>query len=153
MGWHDFLMPFAKKYLVNGKREKFILLRIRNFIICYCEMIWRFYSGRKDVDRIIFDRYVWELCLGDNKFRNFIYQLFYSFYPHPHYCFYLTCDENISMERKEDIVTEEDRRILHSNKIKYDSYFKDKKWIYTIDTSSLTSRETLDIIFRELEKR
>lgn len=153
MGWHDFLTPLAQKYIADAKREKSVLLKIRNFVICYGEMIWRFYSGRKDVDRIIFDRYVWELCLGDNKFRNYVYRLFYLLYPRPRYCFYLTCDENISLERKKDIVTVSDKQLLHRNKIKYDSYFKGKKWIYTIDTSGLTPREVLSTVFCEIEKR
>ena len=115
-------------------------------------MIWRFYCERKNVDRIIFDRYVWESYLSDRRIRNFLYKFTYLFYPKPRYCFYLTCDESVSIERKDDIITEKDRELLHRNKVKYDSYFIRKEWIYTIDTTNFTIQEVLDIVKHELEK-
>ena len=119
----------------------------------------RKHDGSKKI--VIFDRYVDEQVLQFKKYKlrlpGKIMQALYkrTFGPNfyrPTISFYMTCNLEVSISRKDDINTPQDIERLKLNKTLMDDFYKGKAGVVTIDTSNISIEDTLQIIFKKMEE-
>ncbi len=133
------------------------VIRIVRPIAIIVEYYYRVYKHNGSKKIVIFDRYVDEVMISlrdevelKKRIAARIYKFFLGnrFY-HPTITFYLTCDVEISLSRKDDINSYEQIEVLKKMKGKLDEYYKKK--IIVINTGLNSTEDTLKIIKHRLQ--
>jgi len=130
--------------------EKKRLPSVFNILILYFEFWYRFIKSFRNTKVIIFDRYPSEMYLSQNGIRKAVYYfLFNVLFPKPNYIFYLYCDVEDSLKRKDDIENKENFKIL---KNRYDKLYM-KIATLNLNTSYLNKKQTLKKIIKNLNRK
>lgn len=154
MGQKNWETGFAKLFAEHPLK----ILRLVRPIAVIVEYYYRVYKHNGSKRVVIFDRYVDELIISlrdeaewKRRIVARIYKLFLGnrFY-HPTVTFYLTCDVEISLCRKDDIESEEQIKALKKIKGKLDEYYINEKNV-VIDTGLNSIENTLNIIRNRLQ--
>ena len=158
MGGRLWETNIAKKY-----RSGNLPHGIKNSIMCRLSLLYEMYHRVKKHRHcnkiIIFDRYVDEqILLREQKTHNiydkffvYIYKLFLrKLFYQPDITFYLTCPLHTSIERKDDITSEETIERLNQNKKLLDAYYKSKPNVIIIDTADKSLEHTFQEILRNI---
>ncbi len=154
MGQKNWETGFAKLFAEHPLK----IIRLVRPIAVIVEYYYRVYKHNGSKRVVIFDRYVDELIISlrdeaewKRRIVARIYKLFLGnrFY-HPTVTFYLTCDVEISLCRKDDIESEEQIKALKKIKGKLDEYYINEKNV-VIDTGLNSIENTLNIIRNRLQ--
>lgn len=125
------------------------------------DMYYRVYKHVFKNKVIVFDRYVDELFINlemeegraRSRMKKKMYSFFFGkFFYRPSVTFYLTCPADISISRKDDIVTREDAAKLIDRKNIYDHFYKRKPSVITIDTGKNDLKQTLCTVMSAIDK-
>lgn len=156
MGQKDWETKIAEIF-VDHPRKVFKFVRVIAIVVEYYHRIHKHKTSEKIV---IFDRYVDEIVLalrqGTTWKRRMIGVLlsclFGNRFYQPTVTFYLTCDIETSVCRKEDINSEQQIEDLKKIKKRLDEYYMNKEGVIVINTSSNSIDETLGIIRKRLQE-
>lgn len=158
MGLREWETPLAQK--CYSKKSAF-WYRLARFATIN-ELHHRVYKYKNDQRIVVFDRYVDEQILQFRKHRKTIFgyvgELLYKWsfgkrFYRPSLLFYMTCDLEVSIARKDDIQSEDDIRRLKQNKTLMDAFYKDRPGVFCIDTTKLTIEETLNEVISVIKEK
>lgn len=125
------------------------------------EMYHRVFKHNKSSNIVVFDRYAYEHVYlrenEDNGFINRITNAIFRFFlidifPKPNLTFYLFCPIEISISRKGDIESNDEKEALIRNKRCLDNCYLHKKGVRVIDTSIHTQDVVLNRIMEDMVK-
>lgn len=125
------------------------------------ELKKRVYKHNHDKKIVIFDRYVDEQVLQFRKTKQNLLgtimeclykRVFGENFYRPTMSFYMTCNLEVSIARKDDINSSQEIERLKINKTLMDGFYKKRNDVITIDTTSMSIDETMDIIFKKIEE-
>lgn len=142
-------MPWAKVF------GRFVRLAV------LYELKRRVYKHNHRKKIVIFDRYVDEQVLQFCKTKQNLFgkimeglfkRVFWKSFYRPTMSFYMTCNLEVSIARKDDINSSQEIDRLKINKTLMDSFYKKRNDVITIDTTSMPIDETLNIIFKKIEE-
>lgn len=132
--------------------------------LCALSVVWdlyvRVYKHRFNNRIVIFDRYADEQFLNlnmgtndsKNRFKKFFYTFWFKFFFYrPTVTFYLTCPADVSIARKDDIVTEDDVARLRERKTLFDDYYIGKPGVMTIETDKNSLEQVLSLVLEEIK--
>lgn len=155
MGQKNWETGIAKAFAEHPRK----ILRVIRPIAIIVEYYHRVYKHEGSHKIVIFDRYVDEamIVLKDEtdwkrKMIAYVYKFFLGnrFY-RPTVTFYLTCDIDVSLQRKDDINSEEQVKALIGVKKKLDEYYMNQANV-VINTGLNSIGETRKIIRQRLQK-
>ena len=156
MGYKNWETKIAKRCLDSSNKAS----KLARHISIIIEFYYRIYKHRNTRKIIIFDRYVDERILAlksDETWKKKIIKEIYIFFLkkifyQPTITFYLTCDLEISVHRKDDINTQAEIKCLTESKERLDKYYINKENVMVIDTSHNSIEDTLQIIKERLRE-
>lgn len=148
MGLKGFKFKFCDKYT---KLEKYSSLdKIKYRILLYIDYLSRYYKFRFSPKLVIFDRYTDDILANSKKYLKIFDHLFYKvLFPQPKLKFYLYCDAETSINRKDDI-SNVDEFIKY--KKSYDKYSKNNKKTKIINTDINNKCQVIEKITEEINK-
>ena len=144
-GFKDYQSDIAKKRFECEKKKKSIPIvsPLVSVIIQYYDMLIRYRRVMRAPSRLkIFDRYVWEANENaDTLVMRLLYFVFFKlFFPGVDGVVYLYCPEEISFQRKDDII---DKEQFITKKKRIDSIYLNRKNVKQIDTYINSNEEVL----------
>lgn len=149
LGFKNYEIKFVKKHFEHEKNN--FIYKINSLLFQYIDLLYRYYKNRFSKRIVIFDRFPWEAPINYHGLSKIITFIQYKIlFPRPKVVYYIYCDMNTSLERKDDIIDVESFKNMKRN---FDKKFLNNKKIKSYSTSTLTPEDIKQKIIEDINSR
>lgn len=148
------LKNFKFKYCKDNESFQGLngIQKLKYYTLLYIDFLCRYFKYRYTSKIVIFDRYIYDTLANDKKprLKKILDDIFYKvLYPKPKLIYYLHCDVETSLKRKNDI---NDVERFNKYKNNYDRVVKKNKKIKEISSNRYNNDQIIQIIAKDLNK-